>query len=137
MKLKWLGVLVACLMAQSAFAGGLDKGSIASVSTGKYQPGEKRVLALAFMTSIYSWLHRYEPELVDRDDEHVTMRVNFDYLFDVELTIKADTYEVNVSLAEKRMTKTDIPTVQKDANKIAAGIRARMEGELERSGRVK
>ncbi len=37
----------------------------------------------------------------------------------------------------KRVTRMDTPTVQKDADKLAHGIRAHLEDELERSGRVK
>jgi hypothetical protein len=130
-------ILVACLLAPAALAGGLEKGSISATETGKFQPAEKRVVALAFMAAVHNWLRRYEPELVGRDDYHVKMQLNYDYPFDVDLTVNADSYDVKVSLGTKRMTRTDSSTVQKDADKLAHGIRAHIEDELERSGRVK
>ena len=119
------------------FAGGLEKGSISANETGRFQPEEKRVVALAFIAAVHNWLHKYQPELISRDDYHVTMQVNYDYVFDLDLTVNADTYDVKVSLGTRRMTRTDTPTVQKDADKLAHGIRAHVEDELERSGRVK
>jgi hypothetical protein len=137
MKHTWLGVLLACVLANNAFATVIVKGSITATETGKFEPVEKRVIPLAFMAAVYNWLKKQDPELLSRDDYHVKMHVNYDYSFEIDLTVNADSYDVKVSLGVSRMTKTDAESIQRHAAKIAHGVRAHMEDELERSARVK
>ncbi len=111
------------------------KGKIFSTAIGMYEPGEKRLLAPAFVNSVNAYLHRYAPKLVSREDAHVRMQVDYDWLFDVELTVKADSYEITITLAEEPLSNTSHATARKDAAKLAPALLRRMEDELMRSGR--
>ena len=86
------------------------------------------------MNSVNSYLLRYEPKLIKKDVEHVVMQVNYDYVYDVELTVNATEYEIKVSLAQKTSRAAK---AQKQAAKLSSGILRAMENSLLRGSRVR
>lgn len=130
MKLKWFCVLVVCFVSSAVAA----QDGISSLAIGVYDPTEKTLLAPAFINSVNSYLHRYEPKLIKRDAEHVMMQVDYDYIYDVELTVNAAEYEIKVTLAQKTSATAK---AQKQAAKLSSGVFRSMEKSLMRGSRVR
>lgn len=128
MKKSWLGILFAALIAGPA----LSKETPSSVLVGVYYPQDRASLQPIFMNSVTTWLHRYEPRLVERSDEHMRMQVKYDYLYDVELTIKTGEFEVRVTLAQP---KGSAGKARKQSAALAAGVVRTMGSTLARDRR--
>jgi len=78
------------------------------------------------------YLHRYEPTLVTREDDFVKMRVDYDFIYHVELKVDAKGYEVKVSLAQKT---SSLSKAQKQAAHLSSGVFRTMEKSLMRRSR--
>jgi hypothetical protein len=128
MKQWWLCILLAGLFTGPTQAGDAPS----SVTIGVYYPKEKALLAPVFMNSVTTWLRRYEPTLVERSDEHVRMQVKYDYLYDVELTVKTGEFEVRVTLAQ---AKGSSGKAHKQSGALAAGVVRMMGRSLARERR--
>lgn len=129
MKLWSLGILMA-LVANVALA----KEPITAAEIGVYGKEEKAQLAPAFIAAVNDYLHRYKPRLVKQEDDYVKMQVEYDMLFDVELKIKAEDYEIRVTL--KQYTKSRGRRL-KQAKHLANGIFKEMDLNLTRRSRRK
>jgi hypothetical protein len=120
MRLLWLGILLLGLFSTAAAAG--DNPSAAVAAT--YRPADKKLLASSFESAVNTWLHRYERTLISQNAEHVRMQVRYDYVYDLELTVKEDRFEIRVTGSERaRGTATG----QRNATNLAAGLLKRME----------
>jgi hypothetical protein len=124
----WSALACLVLFADSASA----QPSVSSVSIGLYDPDERVELAPAFINAVNAYLHRYEPSMITREDDHVRMRVDYDFIYHVELKINAKDYEVKVSLAQK---STSLRKAQKQAAHLSSGVFRTMEKSLMRRGR--
>jgi hypothetical protein len=120
MRSKWPAWLLAGLLAGSALA---NDGTVATVAA-TYQPADRKLLASSFVAAVNTWLHRYERRLLKEESSYVRMQVRYDYVYDLELTILDDRFEIAVTGSE-RAEKTS--NGQRNANNLAAGILERME----------
>lgn len=107
---------------------------VSSVAIGLYDKDEKAQLVPGFINSVNDYLHRYEPILVTRDTDHVKMRVDYDFLYDVELTIHGDDYEIKVTLAQKT---SSLGKARKQAAHLSSGVFRSMERSLMRQKRIR
>ena len=126
----WAGIAFAVFFTNAMGA----QGGVSSLAVGFYDADEKALLGPAFMNAVNSYLRRYEPRLIERLPEHVKMQADYAFIYDIELIVKADEYEIVVSLAEmtSRYSKA-----QKAATKLSAGVLRAMENELMRGSRVR
>lgn len=124
----WAAMAIAVFLTSVAVA----QGSVSSQVVGFYDSHEKPLLAPAFINAVNAYLRRYEPRLIDRGQENVRMQANYDYLYDIDLIIKSDEYEIVVTLAE-RTSRQSKP--QKLAAHLSAGVLRAMQKELIRSSR--
>jgi predicted secreted protein len=120
MRLSWLGILLLGLFSTAAVAG--DNPSAAVAAT--YRPADKKRLASSFVSAVNTWLHRYERILITQDAEHVRMQVRYDYVYDLELTVKEDRFEIKVTGSERAR---GTPNGQRNATNLAAGLLKGME----------
>jgi hypothetical protein len=107
---------------------------ISSVAIGLYGKDEKVQLAPAFINSVNDYLHRYEPTLVTKQDDYVKMRVDYDFLYDIEMRINADDYEIKVTLAQKI---SSVGKAQKQAAHLSSGVYRTMERAMLRRERLR
>ena len=120
MRLTWLGVVLLSLFSTAAVA--LDKPS--AVVAGAYQPADKKLLASRFVNAVTDWLQRYEQTLITKNSEYVRMQVRYDYVYDLELSVKDDRFEIKVTGSDRaRGTQNG----QRNATNLAAGLLERME----------
>lgn len=126
----WACIAIAVLSTNAIGA----QGGVSSLAIGFYDSDEKPLLGPAFMNAVNNYLRRYEPRLIERGPGRVRMQADYDFIYDIELIIKADEYEIVVSLAEMtgRYSKA-----QKAAAKLSAGVLRAMEKELMRGSRVR
>src|SRR6188768_4250735 len=120
MRLTWSDVALLSLFATAAIA--LDNPS-AAVS-GAYQPADKELLASSFVDAVNVWLQRYEQTLITQNPEYVRMQVRYDYVYDLELIVKDDHFEIKVTGSERAR---GMPNGQRNATNLAAGILERMK----------
>jgi len=120
MRLTWLSVVLLGLFSTAAVA--LDNPS--ALVAGAYQPADKRLLASSFVSAVDDWLQRYERTLITQNSEYVRMQVRYDYVYDLELTVKDDRFEIKVTGSERAR---GMPTGQRNATNLAAGLLKRME----------
>ena len=120
MRLTWLGVVLLNLFSTAAVA--LDNPS--SVVAGAYQPADKKRLASSFVNAVTDWLQRYERTLITQNPEYVRMQVRYDYVYDLELTVKDDRFEIKVTGSERAR---GTPNGQRNATNLADGLLKRME----------
>lgn len=90
------------------------------------------MLAPAFINAVNRYLQRYEPRLLDRQDESVKMLVDYDFDYGIELRVKDQEYEITVTLEEKTSRRDK---AQAQAAKLASGVHRTMENYLIRSAR--
>ena len=123
MKQLWLCIVFAGFFA----APSLSKEMPSSSLIGVYQARERGSLPIIFMNSVTTWLHRYEPRLIERSDDHVRMQAKYDYLYDFELFVRDGEFEVRVTLAQKNGVKMKARGQSAD---LAAGVVRTMAGSL-------
>ena len=70
------------------------------------------------------WLQRYERTLITQNPEYVRMQVRYDYVYDLELTVKDDRFEIKVTGSERAR---GTPNGQRNATNLADGLLKRME----------
>lgn len=116
----WLGIVLLSLFSTVAVA--VDNPSAAVAGT--YQPADKKLLASSFVNAVNDWLQRYERSLITQNAEYVRMQVRYDYVYDLELTIKDDRFEITVTGSERARGR---PNGQRNATNLAAGLLKRME----------
>ena len=126
--LSILAVMVLCTTA--AFA----QPPVTSLAIGPYHEDEKPQLVPAFINSVNDYLHRYEPQLVTKEADTAKMRVDYGYLYDVELVINADNYEIRVRLAQKT---SNLKKARKQAAHLSSGIYRTMDRHFLRSSRLR
>jgi len=124
----FLTVLLA-LLATSALG---DEPKISSMAIGLHRPGEKEMLAPAFINAVNHYLRRYEPRLVDKGATQVKMLVDYDFQYAVELRLGESEYEITVTLDEKTPKRAK---AQNQAAKLVTGVHKTMENYLRRSAR--
>jgi hypothetical protein len=107
---------------------------VTSLAIGLYHEDEKAQLVPAFVNSVNDYLHRYEPQLVTREADYAKMRVDYGFLYDVELKINADNYEVRVRLAQKT---GNLKKARKQAAHLSSGVYRTMERYFLRSSRMR
>jgi hypothetical protein len=130
MKRILLGALLSSfLLGASAAAQG-----ISSLAIGLHDANEKALLGPAFIGAVNGYLRRYEPKLVLRNPEFVKMQVDYDYLYDIELTINAEDYEIRVTLAQDVIREGK---AQKLAAHLSSGVHKAMEKSLIRGTRAR
>ena len=120
MRLTWLGVVLLSLFSTAVVA--LDKPSAAVASA--YQPADRELLASNFVDAVNVWLQRYEQTLITQNPEYVRMQVRYDYVYDLELTVKDDHFEIKVTGSE---SARGMPNGQRNATNLATGLLKRME----------
>jgi hypothetical protein len=99
-----------------------DEPSAAVAAT--YRPADKKLLASSFVNAVNTWLHRYEHTLISQTPEHVRMQVRYDYVYDLELTVKAERFEIRVTGSERARNTAN---GKRNATNLAAGLLKRME----------
>ena len=130
MRLTWSGVVLLGLFSTAAVA--QDKPSAAVA--GAYQPADKKLLASSFVNAVTDWLQRYEQTLITRSPEYVRMQVRYDYVYDLELTIKDDRFEIKVTGSERAR---GTPNGERNATNLATGLLKRMEIKKRERGEYK
>jgi hypothetical protein len=98
--------------------------NISSISIGIYHENERNLLIPGFIYAVNRWLRRYSPQLIIQNDNYVKMRAIYDYLYDIELNIKENTFEIIVTFADSGRRPFD---AQKDAAHLSIGILKVME----------
>ena len=120
MRLTWIVVVLLSLFSSAAVA--LDNPSVAVA--GAYQPDDKRLLASRFVNAVNDWLQRYERTVITKNAEYVRMQVRYDYVYDLELTVKDDRFEIKVTGSDRaRGTQNG----KRNATNLATGLLKRME----------
>jgi hypothetical protein len=120
MRVTWSGVVLLSLFSTAAVA--LDNPSAAVA--GAYQPADRKLLASRFVNAANNWLQRYERTLITKNPEYVRMQVRYDYVYDLELSVKDDRFEIKVTGSERAR---GTPNGQRNATNLAAGLLKRME----------
>jgi hypothetical protein len=96
---------------------------------GLYEPEQKEMLVPVFVSSTNNWLRRYHPKLISRSETGARMQVDYDGLFDIELTIKEREYEIAVRPAQK-VTREE--RAQRIAAKLLSGVQKNLASTLRR-----
>lgn len=130
MRKAFLGILLASFVANASGT----QHEVSSLAIGIYDPNETALLAPAFINSVNRYLRRYGPQLLERSDKHVKMRVDYDYLYDVELHVNPENYEIRVTLAQEVSREEK---AQKQAAKLSSGVFRSMESHLVRGTKVR
>jgi hypothetical protein len=94
-----------------------------------YQPAERKQLPSRFVGAVTRWLERYERKVLEERPDYVRMQVRYDYVYDLELTIEEDRYEIKVTGSER---SRGTPNGQRNARNLAAGILKAMEEKKRR-----
>lgn len=115
MRPSWLVIPLLGLFSTAAVA--QDNPSAAVAAT--YRPADKKLLATTFVGAANSWLHRYERTLITQNPEYVRMQVRYDYVYDLELTVRADRFEIRVTGSE---SARGTPNGQRNATNLAAAF---------------
>ena len=117
------------------FAGAaLAQPKVSSFSIGLYEKEERAQLEPAFINAVNAYLHRYGPSLVSKEEDHVKMRVEYDFVYSIELKINADNYEVSATLAQKT---SSLNKARKQVAHLSSGVFRTMEKSLMRSLRLR
>jgi hypothetical protein len=120
MRPSCLTILFLALFSTAAVA--WDDPSAAVAAT--YRPADKKLLASSFVSAVNNWLHRYEHTLISQTPEHVRMQVRYDYVYDLELTVKDDRFLITVTGSERARNTAN---GKRNATNLAAGLLKRME----------
>lgn len=107
---------------------------ITSTSAGIYYDGEKALLEASFINAVNRWLRRYSPQIITRDDNYIKTRVKYDYLYDIELFIKENNYDVVVTFAQARRRP---PDAREDAVHLSTGVAKVMEDYIANRSRAR
>ncbi|HEU4767479.1 MAG TPA: hypothetical protein VFS77_08885 [Pyrinomonadaceae bacterium] len=127
--IRVIGAVVLALLSASASS---EESKISSLAIGIYQPGEKAMVAPAFINAVNGYLARYEPRLLERSATYVKMTVDYDFDYAVVLRVNDDDYEVTVTLDQKTSRHSK---AQKQAAKLVSGVHKTMERNLSRNAR--
>lgn len=120
------------LLSLSAVANGAEP-LVTSSAVGIFDEEQKVQLVPAFTNAVYEYLRHYEPTLVTQEAEYAKLRVDYDFDYDVELMLKANVYQVKVTLAQKTHNRAK---AQKQAAHLAAGVFKSMQKTLTRRVRA-
>jgi hypothetical protein len=97
---------------------------VSSTSIGIYYDDERPLLEISFVNAVNRWLRRYSPRMIIQDDDHVKMQVKYAYLYDIELFVKTNSYEIIVTFAQSGRRPSD---AQEDAVHLSTGLLKVME----------
>jgi hypothetical protein len=106
--------------------------NISSTTIGVYYENERNLLEAGFINAVNRWLRRYSPQMITRNDNYVKMQAKYDYLYDLELFVKDETFEIVVTLAQAGRRPSD---ARKDAAHLSGGLLKVMEDYLVRRSR--
>jgi hypothetical protein len=121
-----IGVLNSCLSNNGVQNGNSNTyETITSTSIDIYYENEKSILQVSFINAVNRWLRRYSPQMITRGDDYVKMQVKYDYLYDIELFVREDDYEIVVTFVQAG--KQPPYDAQKDAVHLSTGILKVME----------
>lgn len=120
MKITWLGICLLSLGSSVALAGN----DVTAAVAGTYQPADKKMLASTFVRAATDWLQRYERSVITQTSDYVRMQVRYDYVYDLELTVKHDRFVIQVTGSDRAR---GTPNGQRNATNLAAGLLKRME----------
>ena len=109
-----------------------EEAKISSLAIGVNRPGEKALLAPAFINAVNRYLARYEPRLLERSAARVKIMVDYDFEYAVELQVNGQDYEITVTLVQKTSRHSK---AQKQAAKLVSGVHKTMEKYLVSSAR--
>ena len=124
-----------CALLTCSYAGAsIAQDKISSSAIGVYDSNERMLVVPAFIDSVNSYLRRYEPRLVEKDTDRAKMQAKYDYLYDIEIRIMDDTYEISATLAEEVRREGK---AQKLAAHLATGVHRSMEKYVVRGTRVR
>lgn len=110
----------------------MEKPSAAAV--GVYDDEEKILLGPAFMNAVNHWLRRYSPTLVEQNDAYIKMTVKYEYLCNIELFIKDETYEIVVSVTQDKYIQARGQSI---CVRLAIGVNKSMTNSLIRGTRIR
>jgi hypothetical protein len=130
MRFRSLAVL---LLALSAFPANAGDGVSTSVDS-TYSPAERRRIAPVFISTVTTWLQRYEHKLLTREANYVKMQVRYDYVYTLELTVTDHQYEIKVTGSDR---SKGTPSGQRNADHLANGILERMAKRTQRRDEMK
>jgi len=116
----WLGIVLLSLFSTAAVA--VDNPSAAVAAT--YQPADRKALTSMFVKAATDWLQRYERSVITQNADYVRMQVRYDYVYDLELTVKDDRFVITVTGSERAQ---GTPNGQRNAKNLASGLLKRME----------
>jgi len=126
--------LLAILLAILPVTGSSTEAKISSLAIGIYRPGEKAMLAPAFINAVNGYLSRYEPRLIERGAAHVKMMVDYDFDYAIEIQVNDQEYEITVTLEQETIRHSK---AQKQAAKLASGVYKTMANSLLRDARAR
>jgi hypothetical protein len=89
-----------------------------ATNVGIYNKNKKVLLIPSFINAVNGWLGRYSPTLVTREDDYAKMTVRYKYLFNVEIFVKDEEYDIVVTLAENASSGE----IQNLAVKLSRGV---------------
>jgi hypothetical protein len=101
-----------------------DYQAVSSTSIGIYYDDERPLLEVSFVNAVNRWLRRYSPRMITQNEGYVKMQVKYDYLYDIELFIKDNSYEIIVTFGQPGRWPSD---AQGDAVHLSTGLLKVME----------
>jgi hypothetical protein len=120
-----ISLLNSCAGSNASQAGNRnDHQAVSSTSIGIYHDDERILLEASFVNAVNRWLHRYSPRMIIQGDAYVKMQVKYDYLYDLELFIKDNRYEIVVTFSQPGRRPLD---AQEDAVHLSTGLLKVME----------
>jgi hypothetical protein len=126
--------LLAIILATLAANASGEETKISSLAIGTHRPGEKAMVAPAFINAVNDYLARYEPRLLEKSPTYVKMMVDYDFDYAVELRVNEQDYEITVTLEQKTSRHSK---AQKQAAKLVSGVRRTMERSMARNARAR
>jgi hypothetical protein len=95
---------------------------------------ESSLLVASFINAVTRKYQRYSPVLLSKDSSHVSMTVDYEYLFSVELLVEAESYTITASCIAKEY---DDSTAQKLSAKVAAEVLKATESFMVRGTQIR
>lgn len=105
---------------------------------GAYVHDQRSILTDTFVRAVTSGLSMREPKILSRDESKILMQVEYDGLFNIELDVKNENYEISVypspNVRKKGRSMRDAERLASGVNKIltlelAPGLEARANEE--------
>ena len=124
-----LSIVIFCI-----FSMPIASQEISGRALGIYDENERLLLPAYFITTVTEVYRRYQAGIMERGEDYFKMQVNYGYLFDVELFVRDNEYEIIVIPVKKVLKAAQTRNL---ASKIAAQIFNRLEKRLVRGTRVR